>query len=509
MFRSCRPLHKFNWEVKKILQQPQEARRINKRDPFCDKLKVLVSSGRGGDGRTAFLHIMNTEFAGPAGGNGGRGGHVYLVSTHKRQDLAHIKNMGYHISASTGTPGGSKDRYGAKGDDLILDVPIGTVAVDVDSNEVVHDLEAEGGVLLLEGGAGGKGNTMFAHSTHHSPRECTRGLPGNSMLVQFELKTIADVGLVGYPNAGKSSVLSAVSSSKPKIAAYPFTTLHPMVGQLHNSIGEFIRIADLPGLIEGAYANRGLGHQFLRHIERTKALVYVLDMSDPYIPGDRTTPQHPWEVLFSLQMELEYYMPGLSERAVMILANKMDVPEDENGVSTVEKLELLRARTTLPVFPISANLGLDFGVEDSRSGLPEALSALFPLAVSRRDVIGEKRKVAHNVILDEITARNDAKQVWLKGREEEEKEREREEEGAESESKPLEQEEDSPTSLVDHQMDMLGGDGGHTLVNNHSHYTPKSGRTLLARDQTLHGQYWQKTRGKGEKLRDEQFLWSK
>jgi GTP-binding protein len=257
-------------------------------------------------------------------------------------------------------------------------VPIGTQIVDVDTNEVVIDMDEDDvKFLLLEGGQGGKGNKNFISAMNHSPKESTRGLPGNTMLAQFELKTIADCGLVGFPNAGKSSILGAVSTSKPKVASYPFTTLQPFVGHVHDLLGNSCMIADTPGLIEGAYENRGLGHQFLRHLERTSCLAFVIDMYSPHTTGDPGEgPCEPWDVLEILENELELYLPGLSDKGIMIFANKCDYEKDVNGNSIKAKLEELRSRTHLPVYAVSAKTAIERGPYHPVAGLGDPLQFL-------------------------------------------------------------------------------------------------------------------------------------
>lgn len=321
---------------------------------FIDSVKVLLASGAGGDGVSIMAHEHGNEFAGPGGGNGGNGGSILARCVSDQPDLRHIRDMGSSLTAETGQSGYARQAHGRKGKDLWLPLPIGSQITDVDTHTVLFDLDVPGvEVMLLEGGQGGKGNAAFANKWHHSPIESTRGLPGNTMLAQIELKLIADCGLIGYPNAGKSSLLAAITSSKPAIAPYPFTTLRPYVGVLHDIFGNTCKIADLPGLIEGAYENRGLGHQFLRHVERSKVLAYVVDMAS-------TSPQ-PWEAVRRLQLELEYYSPDLSKRSVMVLGNKMDIEEDMKGVKLDWKLkELIRCVPELPVFPVSALLSNSF-----------------------------------------------------------------------------------------------------------------------------------------------------
>lgn len=355
---------------------------------FVDSVKVLLASGAGGDGVSIMAHEHGNEFAGPGGGNGGNGGNVMARCVPNYFDLRHIQAMGTPLAAEAGRSGYARQAHGKRGKDLWLPLPVGCQITDVDTNEVLFDLDEPGTeVLLLEGGQGGKGNAAFANKWHHSPIESTRGLPGNTLLAQLELKLIADCGLIGFPNAGKSSLLAAVTTSKPSIAAYAFTTLRPYVGVLQDVYGNTCRIADLPGLIDGAYENRGLGHQFLRHVERSKSVAYVVDMVETYQPDGEAL--EPWEAVERLRCELEYYSPQLSERAVMIFANKMDVERDPKGVRLTEKLTALQRRfPTLPCFPVSAALGIALGGPDHpQTGLTPALDFLAKrvFALKRRE----------------------------------------------------------------------------------------------------------------------------
>lgn len=357
-------------------------------------------------------HEHTNEFAGPGGGNGGRGGHVLLRSSRHVPDLSHIKRRGSQIVAPTGMIGFSRKCHGRQGDDLTLDLPLGTQVIDVDTNQVVFDLDEDSAeVLLLEGGQGGKGNASFANRRHHSPIESTRGLPGNTMLAQFELKSIADCGLVGFPNAGKSSLLSSISSSKPKVAPYAFTTLHPSIGVINDLYGNSCRVADLPGLIEGAYENRGLGHRFLQHVERSKILAIVLDMEavvHPYLSSSSSSSQdtlEPSQVLELLLQELEFYQPGLSERVQMIFANKMDIEFDAHGKRLSEKLRVLQASTPIPVFPISARAGMAEGFYDPSCGLEPAVKFMCDAVKDIKTVEDQERqhhRAADLKALDEV-----------------------------------------------------------------------------------------------------------
>ncbi|ORC85210.1 putative GTP-binding protein [Trypanosoma theileri] len=462
---------------------------LSKRNhPFVDAVKVLLSSGAGGDGASVMSHEHGNEFAGPGGGNGGNGGSVMLRCSRKYTDLSHIKAMGNQISAAAGSVGYARTAHGKRGKDLLLELPVGTEVVDVDTNEVVYDVDEDGvELLLLEGGQGGKGNAAFANKWHHSPTESTRGLPGNTMLVQFELKTIADVGLIGCPNAGKSSLLSAISTSKPMIAPYVFTTMRPYVGIIHDLYGNTCRVADLPGLIEGAYENRGLGHQFLRHVERTQSLAYVVDMSTSYTPSDATRMPEPWEVVETLQKELEYYLPGLSNRAMMIFANKMDVHTDENGVLLTHKLQELQKRVHLPVFPISAALGIALGSSHPQAALTPALNFMC------EEVFRKKRRQT------EIRSAQKRTEAFVL-----EKTFRAKHTGVFAPAEGLTDNNTGGLSLVDQQLGTCGCSG---LGDNFDGYQRATARGKLHdyRDLTMKGKYWSLTRQNGEKVGGEKW----
>ena len=345
--------------------------RFNKKTrPFVDRVRILLASGRGGDGANIMGAVMNQEFAGPTGGNGGQGGSVFLRASNLYPDLHHVQSHGTSACAGAGRKGHDKNEWGSAGRHLILDVPVGTVVRDADTNADVCDLKLDGeSFLVLEGGIGGKGNAAIKSSLCVSPVHATRGLPGNSLFANMELKLLADVALVGYPNAGKSSVLSAISTSRPEIAPYPFTTMHPYIGKLYSFTGESTcNVADLPGLIEGAYENRGLGHQFLQHVERSKLIALVVDMSESYSPPDRNEldgPLSPTAVIDTLIQELRFYEPSLPGRIAAVLCNKMDVSRDPQGVPladkfvAVKKFVLSRLGPKVACFPVSANIALN------------------------------------------------------------------------------------------------------------------------------------------------------
>ena len=312
---------------------------------FVDRVKISVKGGRGGNGCVSFHREKFVPRGGPDGGNGGNGGSVVLKADVNEQSLIDL-SYNRHYDAPNGPNGKGKNMYGKNADNVVVKVPIGTVVYDEETGEFLGDLETAGMELVVaQGGKGGKGNAAFATSGNRAPRICEEGTEGEERLLLLELKTIADVGLVGYPNAGKSTLLRALSAAKPKVAPYPFTTLHPMVGVVEYEDFSRLTVADIPGLIDGAHRNVGLGHHFLRHIERTHLLVYVLDMAG--IDG-RT----PWEDFRHLQSELELYMKGLSKRPALITANKMDLEE------SAENLALLReelASEVIDIVPISAD----------------------------------------------------------------------------------------------------------------------------------------------------------
>jgi GTP-binding protein len=334
---------------------------------FIDRIKVYVKAGNGGNGCISFLREKYLPKGGPNGGNGGSGSSVILRASKSRDSLVELKYQ-QHVKGKGGEPGSGKDKQGATAEDLVVLVPPGTLIMDFENDcYVVADLDKEGEeVLVAQGGAGGRGNKSFATSTNKAPRRATPGHPGEERTLLLELKTIADVGLVGYPNAGKSTFLKTVSDAQPKTAAYPFTTLHPMVGVLTFEDYSRMTIADIPGLIEGASENVGLGHHFLRHIERTKVLLYVVDMAS-------TDNRDPWDDLQSLISELEIYQEGLTGRPSMIAANKMD------GALAEENLKVLRSKTDIPIFPVIAELG--DGTVELVSQLREAVKLVNETAV--------------------------------------------------------------------------------------------------------------------------------
>jgi len=285
---------------------------------FIDETKIFVRSGTGGKGCVAFRREKCVPKGGPDGGDGGKGGDVYLQVDPKLKTLLDY-HLRPHIRAKNGLNGSGNNRTGKGADDIVMKVPGGTVIKDFETGEIIADLIASGQTICIaKGGKGGRGNAHFVSSTHQSPREAEDGEPGEEKTLILELKLLADVGLVGYPNAGKSTLLSRISHAKPKIADYPFTTLNPILGQVRVGEGKSFVVADLPGLIENAHQGIGLGHEFLRHIERTKVLIHIVDIA----PLDGSDPVHNFE---AINKELELYDPLLLERPQIVVLNKIDL----------------------------------------------------------------------------------------------------------------------------------------------------------------------------------------
>ena len=305
---------------------------------FIDQVDVIVRSGKGGNGAMSMRREALVEFGGPDGGDGGRGGDVVFVASEHVNSLLSL----YYdpkCFAQDGEDGKRQKMYGKRGKDLVVPVPQGTEVYDADSGLLIADITEPGQrVVVAKGGAGGFGNVHFKSSVNQAPTEHTPGGPAEERRLKLELKTIADAGLLGFPNAGKSSLLSAVSAATPKIASYPFTTLNPIVGTIVYDDYAKIRLADVPGIIEGAAKGVGLGLDFLRHLERAHVLVYVIDMAG-------TDGREPWTDYEVLKREIEEYSAELSERPAIVVANKMDVPVSrenlerfvkETGVTPIE-----------------------------------------------------------------------------------------------------------------------------------------------------------------------------
>jgi GTP-binding protein len=317
---------------------------------FIDEAKIQIKAGNGGNGCMAFRREKFVPRGGPSGGDGGKGGDVIMESSERHNTLVHFR-FNPEYKAERGRHGEGSNCTGREGVDVILKVPVGTMVYDDSTGERVHDFShADDRIVIARGGRGGRGNARFATSTHQAPRECEAGFPGEERTLRLELKLLADVGLVGYPNAGKSTLISRISAARPKIADYPFTTLQPnlgvvVVGEEPNDVS-FV-VADIPGLIEGAHTGAGLGTQFLRHIERTRLLVHLVDISDS---SGRPDPAKDYAVITN---ELASFGAGLEQKPVLVAASKIDVANKDK----LAKLRRYCKKHTLPLYPISAVTG--------------------------------------------------------------------------------------------------------------------------------------------------------
>ncbi len=284
---------------------------------FYDEVKIHVTGGKGGDGCVAFRREKYVPFGGPSGGDGGKGGDIVLEVNQHLNTLYHFAHR-KEFKAEDGERGRGKDMHGASGEDLVISVPPGTLVNDAESQKLLADLTEPGQrFVIAEGGRGGRGNARFATSTNQAPRIAENGDPGSSRWLTLELKLLADVGLVGKPNAGKSTLLAATTAAKPRIAPYPFTTLQPNLGVVALGPSDTFVMADLPGLIEGASQGKGLGHEFLRHIERTRVLIHMVDGTAP----------DPIEDFNTINAELEAFGHGLMQKPQIVAINKLDMPE--------------------------------------------------------------------------------------------------------------------------------------------------------------------------------------
>ncbi len=292
---------------------------------FTDQTKLRLASGKGGNGVVAWRREKYIPKGGPTGGNGGQGGSVILRADEGAFSLEEYRYRKV-VRAEDGQVGGGERKRGRNGRDLLIKLPCGTLVKDAKTGEVLFDLTEQGQqVVLCEGGRGGRGNATFKTPTNQAPNQCTPGKDGEELEIEFELKLIADVGLVGYPNAGKSTFINAATQVPVKIAPYPFTTLRPNLGYIRYNDYSRLLLADIPGIIEGAHANRGLGFEFLKHIERTRVLLFVLDASGI----DGRTPADDYVVL---RKELEAYDPELLERPFLVLLNKMDSEDAQEHI---------------------------------------------------------------------------------------------------------------------------------------------------------------------------------
>lgn len=317
---------------------------------FIDQSEIQVQAGDGGDGLVAFRREKYVPAGGPSGGNGGRGGSVILKADENLQTLLDFR-YNHLFKADNGQRGGPNNRTGASGNDRIIEVPCGTMIYDAETGALIGDLTTPGQTLCVaEGGKGGLGNQHFLSNRNRAPERALPGLPGESRLLRLELKLLAEVGIIGLPNAGKSTLISSLSSARPKIADYPFTTLIPNLGVVRKPTGDGTVFADIPGLIEGAHMGVGLGHDFLRHVERTRLLLHLVDVTSETPIADYQT----------IQQELEAYGRGLVDRPQILALNKLDAADSE-GEEVSAIVAELESLSQTKVFKISAatRLGLD------------------------------------------------------------------------------------------------------------------------------------------------------
>src|SRR4051794_27061580 len=329
---------------------------------FLDEAKVYVRSGDGGNGCVAFRREKYIEFGGPSGGNGGRGGDVIIETVDGLNTLIDYRYQ-QHFKAQKGTNGMGKDRHGANGKPIVLKVPVGTQIFDEDRETLIHDFTTLGEKFVIaEGGNGGFGNAHFKSSTNRAPRNANPGQEGEERWIWLRLKLIADAGLVGLPNAGKSTFLAAVSAAKPKIADYPFTTLHPQLGVVRIDEREFV-LADLPGLIENAHEGVGLGDRFLGHVERCRVLLHLVDGTGEHAGKDYQTVRH----------ELEAYGHGLADKPEIVALSKADALAPEQLKEQVARLKRAAKKTPMVVSGVS------------REGVPEVLRSLIRIIDGERE----------------------------------------------------------------------------------------------------------------------------
>jgi len=311
---------------------------------FIDEAKIWVKAGDGGNGCVSFRREKFIPKGGPNGGDGGRGGSVYFQAVEDMDTLMDFTGK-HHWRAQNGQPGSGKNKHGADGEDLIIEVPAGTLIYDVDLDLLLKDFNEPGmKVRVCRGGRGGKGNKAFATATNQTPRYAEPGKKGQQRNIRLELKLIADVGLVGMPNAGKSTLISRCSAARPKIADYPFTTLEPVLGIVELSDFRRFVMADIPGLIEGAHKGAGLGFEFLRHIERTRIIVHIIDI----MPIDGSDPVENYK---AIRGEVEQYSKALAQKTEVIVANKIDLDPDSRTAKDLGK------KLKKKVYPISAVAG--------------------------------------------------------------------------------------------------------------------------------------------------------
>ena len=358
---------------------------------FVDEATIEVVAGDGGNGCMSFRREKFIPFGGPNGGDGGRGGSVFAVADRNLNTLIDFRYARRH-EARSGENGRGSDQYGAAADDIVLRMPVGTIIADAETGErLVELLEPGEKMLIVKGGDGGFGNLHFKSSTNRAPRQKTPGWPGEHRKLKLELRVLADVGLLGMPNAGKSTLITAISNARPKIADYPFTTLHPNLGVVRVAPEQSFVVADLPGLIEGAAEGAGLGHLFLRHLQRTRLLLHLVD----FAPFDETV--DPVAQVRSIARELEKYDPTLAEKPRWLVLNKFDmVPVDERAERVRAFVKRLRWKG--PVFEISAL---------TREGCEPLVRAVYDHVARHVEAAAEERDPRFDAIdeVDQVDAR--------------------------------------------------------------------------------------------------------
>lgn len=318
---------------------------------FVDEAVIFVKGGNGGNGCVSFRREKYVPHGGPDGGNGGKGGDLILRIGDKKDTLLDLTSRVKYI-AENGAHGKGSTQKGKDGKDLIIDLPRGTIIKDKESGRTLKDMSTiDESIIIARGGRGGRGNKHFATSTNQVPRQAEKGRLGEERWLVLELKLLADVGLIGMPNAGKSTLLSRLSAARPKIADYPFTTLQPQLGIVEAENYRRFVVADIPGLIEGAHRGIGLGDEFLRHIERTKLLVHLLDVS----PFARVDPSDAYQIV---RNELKQYNPQLADKKEIVIANKMDLLDSESGIKCIQKLG---EKISKPICPVSMITGKNIG----------------------------------------------------------------------------------------------------------------------------------------------------
>ena len=358
---------------------------MNKAD-FIDRVIIYVKGGKGGDGSASFRHEKYVPKGGPDGGDGGDGGFIFLRANPELSTLLTVSEKKKYI-AQNGENGKGAKKHGKNGEDIVIDVPVGTVVKDLETDEIIADLDKPGMIVCVaRGGRGGRGNVHFKSPTMRAPKIAERGSEGEERKLILELKLLADVALVGYPNVGKSSFISKVSNAKPKIASYPFTTLIPNLGVVEVENTQFV-IADVPGLIKGAHEGAGLGNIFLRHVERCSVIIHVIDISG--MEG-----RDPVKDYYDIRKELEFFSKNLAEKEEIIIANKIDLLDEKELEERVEKL---RKTTGKEIFPTSTLTG---------QGLKEVIYKLYEI------VKKSKKLVETSEIINERIKR--PKPVWKK-----------------------------------------------------------------------------------------------